>query len=167
MSGGDSAVSTTRLKAGVPAPEFELPGSGGNTVALSALCGSKVILYFYPAAGSPGCTTEACDFSDNLASFSTQGYRVLGVSPDPIEAIAEFARAEQLSYPLLSDTDLAVHLAYGCWGDKVVNGEEMVGPLRSTFVVDEDGIVQLAWYNVTAANHVGDLRSHLGLDEQG
>jgi peroxiredoxin Q/BCP len=123
-----------------------------------------VVLYFYPAAMTPGCTTEACDFRDNLNSLSAAGYQVLGVSKDDPATNAEFARQESLNFPLLSDPDLAVHQAYGAWGEKSLYGKTVTGTIRSTFVIDGEGRVTLPLYNVKATGHVASLRKRLGID---
>src|SRR5436305_2073417 len=142
MAVEDTPMTTaTRLEAGAPAPEFSLPDSAGTTRSLEDYRGQNVVLYFYPAAMTPGCTTEACDFRDNLNSLQSAGYRVLGVSKDDPETNAEFARQENLNFPLLSDPDLAVHQAYGAWGEKSMYGKTVTGTIRSTFVIDEDGAV--------------------------
>lgn len=123
-----------------------------------------MILYFYPAAMTSGCTTEACDFRGNLASLTGAGYVVLGVSPDPPEKLAQFRDQQALTFPLLADPNLTVHHACGTWGEKTVNGKRTTGVLRSTFVIDEDGRVEQAMYNVQAIGHVAELRRRLGLD---
>lgn len=154
----------TRLAAGDTAPDFTLPAADGSTVTLSDLRGQHVVVYFYPAAGTPGCTTQACDFRDNLASLQGAGYTVVGVSPDPVDKLAAFAEAEQLTFPLVSDADRATLEAYGAWGTKKLYGKEVVGVIRSTVVVDPDGAVELAQYNVRATGHVAKLRRDLGVD---
>ncbi len=153
-----------RLEPGTPAPAFTLQDESGNDVSLSDFAGQKVIVYFYPAASTPGCTTEACDFRDNINSLKSAGYQVLGVSKDDLPALQRFRSEQQLNFPLLSDPDLRVHKAYGAWGEKSTYGKTVTGTLRSTFVIDENGIVQLALYNVKAAGHVAALRKKLGLD---
>ncbi|MBW1640514.1 thioredoxin-dependent thiol peroxidase [Microbacterium resistens] len=150
-----------RLEAGQPAPDFALPDAEGRVRRLSDLRGTPVIVYFYPAAFTPGCTTEACDFRDNLASFQGSGYAVLGISPDPVAKLAEFAAAEQLSFPLLSDEDAATAKAWGAWGPKTINGNTFDGLLRSTFVIDAEGRVHSAEYEVSAEGHVARLREAL------
>ncbi|MDA4895425.1 MULTISPECIES: thioredoxin-dependent thiol peroxidase [Microbacterium] len=152
-----------RLEAGQPAPDFALADAEGRVRRLSDLRGTPVIVYFYPAAFTPGCTTEACDFRDNLASFQGSGYAVLGVSPDPVAKLAEFAAAEQLSFPLLSDEDAATAKTWGAWGPKTINGTTFDGLLRSTFVIDAEGRVQSAEYEVSAEGHVARLREALGV----
>jgi peroxiredoxin Q/BCP len=146
------------------APDFTLKDSSGQDVSLASGRGANTIVYFYPAAATPGCTKEACDFRDNLASFTAAGYRVLGVSPDPVAKLAAFAAKEELSFPLLSDQDHAVAEAYGAWGEKKNYGRTYEGLIRSTIVVDPDGKVALAQYNVRATGHVAKLRRDLNLD---
>ena len=155
---------SVRLEPGTPAPAFTLPDASGAEHSLSDYAGSKVILYFYPKASTPGCTKEACDFRDNLASLKSLGYVVLGVSPDSPSAIARFAEKESLSFPLLSDADHTVAEAYGAWGEKKNYGRTYVGIIRSTVVVNPDGTVALAQYNVKATGHVARLRKALGID---
>lgn len=146
------------------APEFTLPNQDGTAVSLSAYRGQKVIVYFYPAAMTPGCTTEACDFRDSLASLQAAGYAVLGISKDEPPALAQFVAQEGLTFPLLSDPDHAVQDAYGAWGEKNMYGKKVVGSIRSTFVIDENGLISLALYNVKATGHVASLRQKLGLN---
>ena len=157
-------TTATRLEAGAPAPDFRLSDSTGAPHSLEDYRGRKVVLYFYPAAMTPGCTTEACDFRDNLNSLRSAGYQVIGVSKDEPAANAEFAEQEALNFPLLSDQDLSVHQAYGAYGEKSMYGKTVTGVIRSTFVIDEDGRVQLPLYNVKASGHVASLRKRLGLD---
>lgn len=152
------------LEAGQTAPDFTLNDATGSPVTLSDLRGSKVILYFYPAAMTPGCTTQACDFRDNLASLQAAGYRVLGVSKDPVAQLAKFVERDALTFPLLSDEDHAVQEAYGAWGEKKLYGKPVVGSIRSTFVIDENGVIELALRNVKATGHVAALRKKLGLE---
>lgn len=152
-----------RLSAGDPAPDFTLPTADGGTVTLSDLRGSHVIVYFYPAAMTPGCTTQACDFRDSLGSLQSAGYRVVGVSPDTPERLAQFAEAEHLTYPLVSDQQHQVLEAWGAWGEKTLYGKTVIGVIRSTVVVDPDGVVELAQYNVKATGHVAKLRRDLQL----
>src|SRR4249919_2613648 len=144
----------TRLSAGDPAPDFTLPTDDGKTVSLSDSRGRKVIVYFYPAAMTPGCTTQACDFSDSLASLKAQGYEVLGISPDKPEKLAKFREKDGLGITLLSDPDHEALEAYAAWGEKNRYGKIVVGVIRSTFVVDEEGAIELAQYNVKATGHV-------------
>jgi peroxiredoxin Q/BCP len=155
---------STRLTAGDTAPDFTLTDQSGASVSLASLRGQKVVVYFYPAAMTPGCTTQACDFRDNLGSLAAAGYQVLGLSKDTRAKLAEFAENEHLTFPLLSDEDLAVHRAYGAWGEKNLYGKLVTGVLRSTFVLDEAGTVTHALYNVKATGHVASLRKKLGLD---
>lgn len=154
----------TRLTPGTPAPDFSLTDHEGHKVSLADYAGQQVILYFYPKASTPGCTTQACDFRDNLASLSSHGYQVVGISPDPVEALAKFADKQELPFPLLSDSDHAVAEAYGAWGEKKNYGKTYVGLIRSTFLIDAEGIIQLAQYNVRAKGHVAKLRRDLGID---
>ena len=154
---------TTTLDAGVSAPGFSLSDKDGKTVSLSDFSGKKVILYFYPAASTPGCTTQACDFRDNMASLQAAGYVVLGVSTDDTPALVKFAQEENLGFPLLSDKDLTVHHAYGAFGEKSMYGKKVQGVIRSTFVIDEDGKIEHALYNVKATGHVESLRKKLGI----
>jgi len=154
-----------KLLTGAVAPGFTLKDSSGQDVSLASRPGtSGTIVYFYPAASTPGCTKQACDFRDSLASFTSAGYRVLGVSPDSVDKLADFAANEDLSFPLLSDQDHAVAEAYGAWGEKKNYGRTYEGLIRSTFVIDPDGKVALAQYNVRATGHVAKLRRDLKLD---
>lgn len=153
---------TTRLETGDAAPDFTLTAADGSTISLADYRGQKVILYFYPKASTPGCTTQACDFRDSLASLQGAGYQVLGVSPDPVSALSKFTEAEGLTFPLLSDEDHAVAESYGAWGEKKNYGRVSEGLIRSTVVIDEDGKVQLSQYNVKATGHVSRLRDKLG-----
>ena len=152
-----------KLAEGDKAPNFSLADKDGNTVTLSDLAGQKVILYFYPAASTPGCTTQACDFRDNMASLQSAGYTVLGVSKDKGAALQKFADEENLSFPLLSDPELEVHNAYGTYGEKSMYGKTVMGVIRSTFVIDESGTLTHALYNVKATGHVKGLREKLGI----
>ena len=156
-----------KLEVGDVAPDFTLPAAGGGTVTLTELrsgAENGVIIYFYPAAGTPGCTTQACDFRDNLASLGGAGYVVLGVSKDSVEKLKAFQEEDGLTFPLLSDPELTVHQAYGAYGEKNSYGRIVTGVLRSTFVIDETGTLTLARYNVKATGHVKSLRKALGLD---
>jgi len=153
-----------RLEAGTPAPVFTLADKDGVLISLADYAGKKVVLYFYPAASTPGCTTQACDFRDNLASLQAAGYVVLGVSKDSGAKLQKFADDEHLAFPLLSDPDLAVHNAYGTYGEKSMYGKSVMGVIRSTFVIDEKGTLEHALYNVKATGHVASLRKKLGLD---
>lgn len=154
----------TRLSAGMPAPEFTLLDQDGAEVSLSDFRGQKTIVYFYPEADTPGCTTQACDFRDNLNSLAGAGYQVLGVSRDKPAKLAAFRDQQNLTFPLLSDPDKTVHEAYATWGEKSLYGKIVTGVLRSTFVLDENGLVTLALYNVKATGHVASLRKKLGVD---
>jgi len=158
-------MSSLTLDAGSSAPDFSLPDKDGKAHQLSDYRGKKVILYFYPAASTPGCTTQACDFRDNMASLQAAGYVVLGISKDKLPALQKFAENENLGFPLLSDEDLSVHNAYGAFGEKSMYGKTVMGVIRSTFVVDENGAVEHALYNVKATGHVAMLRKKLGLDD--
>jgi thioredoxin-dependent peroxiredoxin len=157
-------MTTSRLTAGDAAPSFTLPDQDDNPVSLADFAGKKVIVYFYPAAMTPGCTTEACDFRDNLNSLASAGYQVLGVSKDSPAKLKEFQQHDGLNFPLLSDPDLAVHQAYGAYGEKSLYGKTVTGVLRSTFVVNPEGAVVLPLYNVKATGHVASLRKKLGID---
>jgi peroxiredoxin Q/BCP len=153
-----------RLSPGDQAPEFTLPDADDKEVSLSDYRGRKVVVYFYPAAMTHGCTTQACDFRDNLSSLSAAGYAVVGISPDPPKKLAQFRERDSVNFPLLSDTSKATLEAYGAWGEKKMYGKTVTGVLRSTFVVDEDGTIQEAQYNVKATGHVAKLRRELGVD---
>jgi thioredoxin-dependent peroxiredoxin len=153
----------TRLFPGDPAPDFTLTSDDESTVTLSDLRGHKVIVYFYPAAMTPGCTTQACDFTDSLSSLKAAGYEVLGISPDAPAKLAKFRARDSLTITLLSDADREVMKEYGAFGTKKLYGKTVEGVLRSTFVVDEQGTVALAQYNVKATGHVAKLRRDLGL----
>lgn len=152
-----------RLIPGDEAPGFVLKDANGKDVRLADYRGRKTILYFYPAASTPGCTKEACDFRDSLASLQSAGYDVVGISPDPVPALAKFAKEESLTFPLLSDEDHSVADAYGSWGEKKNYGRTYQGLIRSTIVVEPDGKVSLAQYNVRATGHVAKLRRDLKL----
>ncbi|PXA72705.1 thioredoxin-dependent thiol peroxidase [Cryobacterium arcticum] len=154
---------SSRLAAGDTAPNFTLTDQDGRSVSLADYRGQKVVVYFYPAAMTPGCTTQACDFRDNLGSLAAAGYQVLGLSKDTPAKLKAFAENDHLTFPLLSDEDLTVHNAYGAWGEKNSYGKTVTGVLRSTFVLDEAGVVTLALYNVKATGHVAMLRKKLGL----
>ncbi|HEX5985013.1 MAG TPA: thioredoxin-dependent thiol peroxidase [Nocardioides sp.] len=153
----------TRLEPGDLAPDFTLPTDTGEEVTLSSLRGRKVIVYFYPAAMTPGCTKQACDFTDSLESLRGAGYEVLGISPDKPEKLAKFRARDNLTITLLSDAGKSVMKAWGAYGQKKLYGKLVEGVIRSTFVVDEDGKVELAQYNVKATGHVAKLRRDLGL----
>ena len=157
-------MSSIKLEAGDTAPTFTLSDQDGSPVSLGDFAGKKVIVYFYPAASTPGCTTEACDFRDNINSLKSSGYQVLGISKDDLPPLKKFQEEQGLNFPLLSDEDLTVHNAYGAYGEKSLYGKTVVGTLRSTFVLDESGKVEQALYNVKATGHVASLRKKLGLD---
>jgi peroxiredoxin Q/BCP len=153
-----------RLAPGDPAPLFTLQDADGKPVSLADYAGQKVIVYVYPAAMTPGCTKQACDFRDSLQSLAAAGYAVLGLSPDKPEKLAKFRERDAVNFPLLSDPDKSVLTAYGAFGEKKLYGKTVVGVIRSTFVVDEAGKIALAQYNVKATGHVAKLRKDLGLD---
>ncbi|KLU08737.1 MULTISPECIES: thioredoxin-dependent thiol peroxidase [Kocuria] len=153
-----------RLEPGRKAPDFTLPDAQGRPVSLADHRGRRVVVYFYPKASTPGCTTQACDFRDSLERFAADGFAVVGISPDGPEALARFADAEALTFPLLSDADHRVAEAYGAWGEKKNYGKTYEGLVRSTVVVGPEGDVELAQYNVRATGHVAKLRRDLGLD---
>jgi thioredoxin-dependent peroxiredoxin len=159
-------MTDTRLAPGDTAPDFTLPDAQGNAVSLSALRGRRVIIYFYPAAMTPGCTKEACDFRDSLSSLAAAGFAVIGISPDSPAKLAKFAERDGLTFPLLSDPDHKVLDAYGAYGEKMLYGKKSVGVLRSTFVVDENGKIEKAQYAVKATGHVARLRAELGVDAE-
>jgi peroxiredoxin Q/BCP len=152
---------TSRLAVGDAAPDFTLPDADGKPVSLSDYRGRRVIVYFYPAASTPGCTKQACDFRDNLGELGTAGLDVLGVSPDKPAKLAKFRDAEGLTFPLLSDPDKEVLTAWGAFGEKQMYGKTVTGVIRSTFVIDPDGKVEAAQYNVRATGHVAKLRKDL------
>jgi peroxiredoxin Q/BCP len=149
-------------KVGDKAPGFELTNQDGETVSLSGLSGHKVIVYFYPAASTPGCTTQACELRDNINSLKSGGYVVLGISPDKPGKLKKFKDKESLNFDLLSDEDNAIQQAYGAYGKKSMYGKEYMGTIRSTFVVDEDGKISHAFLNVKAKGHIDMLRTELG-----
>ena len=152
-----------RLETGQPAPAFTLSDQTGRQVSLSDFAGRNLIIFFYPAAMTPGCTKEACDFRDSLARLQQAGYDVVGISPDKPEKLARFVDKESLTYPLLSDSDRAVMDAYGAYGEKTLYGKKVTGVIRSTIVVSPDGTVALPRYNVKATGHVASLSKALGL----
>ena len=154
---------TTRLAPGDKAPAFSLPDAEGNKVSLADYRGRKVIVYFYPAALTPGCTTEACDFRDNLSALSDAGLDVVGISPDKPAKLAKFRDEQGLTFPLLSDPDRTVLTAYGAYGEKMIYGRAVQGVIRSSFVIDEKGKIEVAQYNVKATGHVAKLRRDLSI----
>ena len=156
-------MTTTRLEPGSPAPDFTLVDQDERSVSLRDLRGGGVILFFYPEAMTPGCTTEACDFRDSLAPLQAAGYTVLGISRDEPEKLRRFRERDGLTYDLLSDPDHAIHDAYGVWGEKVNYGKTVMGVIRSTFVIDEEGRIDQALYNVKATGHVARVRALVGL----
>lgn len=158
-------AATPRLSPGDPAPDFTLTDADGHDLSLADLRGRKVVLYAYPAASTPGCTTQAGDFRDSLASLHGAGYDVVGLSPDPPAKLAAFRDAEGLTFPLLSDPSTAVLAAFGAYGEKSLYGKTVVGVIRSTFVIDEHGMITSASYGVKAKGHVAKLRRDLGLDQ--
>jgi len=157
-------VRMTRLSSGDQAPDFTLTTDDGGSVSLKDLRGRKVIVYFYPAAMTPGCTKQACDFTDSLDSLHAAGYEVIGISPDKPEKLARFRERDHLTITLASDPDKQVLEEYGAYGEKKLYGKVVQGVIRSTFVIDEDGRVEVAQYNVKATGHVAKLRRELALD---
>ncbi len=155
---------TTRLQPGDPAPDFTLPTDDGAEVTLSDLRGRRVIVYFYPAAMTPGCTKQACDFSDSIDRLKAEGFEVLSISPDQPGKLAKFRERDGLTITLLSDPEKEVLTAWGAFGEKKLYGKVVTGVIRSTFVIDADGVVEIAQYNVKATGHVAKLRRDLGLD---
>jgi thioredoxin-dependent peroxiredoxin len=153
----------TRLAVGDLAPDFTLTSDAGEQVSLSELKGRKVIVYFYPAAMTPGCTKQACDFTDSLDALRAQGYEVVGISPDKPEKLAKFREHDALTITLLSDPGKETLTGWGAFGEKTMYGKTVTGVIRSTFVVDEEGKVEYAAYNVKATGHVAKLRRDLGL----
>ncbi|MCG7606326.1 peroxiredoxin [Mycolicibacterium sp. (ex Dasyatis americana)] len=154
---------TPRLEVGDTAPAFALPDADGNVVKLSDYKGRKVIVYFYPAASTPGCTKQACDFRDSLTELNGAGLDVVGISPDKPEKLAKFRDKEALTFPLLSDPDREVLTSWGAFGEKTMYGKTVQGVIRSTFVVDEKGKIAVAQYNVRATGHVAKLRRDLSV----
>ena len=148
---------TPRLEVGTKAPAFSLPDADGNTVKLSDYKGRKVIVYFYPAASTPGCTKQACDFRDSLGELNGAGLDVIGISPDKPEKLAKFRDKEKLTFPLLSDADREVLTAWGAYGEKMMYGKTVQGVIRSTFVVDEKGKIAEAWYKVSPTDTTANL----------
>src|SRR4051794_37681732 len=155
---------STRLSPGDVAPKFSLPTDNGDRLTLKDLRGRKVVLYAYPAAMTPGCTTQACDFRDSLGSLQAAGYEVVGISPDPPAKLAKFRERDAITFPLVSDQDKSVLTAYGAFGEKQLYGKTVTGVIRSTFVIDEDGTIERALYNVRAPAHGARLRRDLGID---
>jgi peroxiredoxin Q/BCP len=155
--------SRVELEAGDPAPEFTLPDADGLPTSLKDFRGRRVIVYVYPAAMTAGCTTQACDFRDNLSELDRAGVTVIGISPDPVAKLARFRDEQDLTFPLLSDVDRTVLDAYGAYGEKKLYGKTVIGVIRSTFVVGADGRVEAAQYNVKATGHVAKLRRQLAL----
>ncbi len=162
---GPSVTDTARLQPGDKAPAFSLPDADadGNTVSLADYRGRRVVVYFYPAASTPGCTKEACDFRDNLRDLNDAGLDVVGISPDKPAKLAKFRDTEGLTFPLLSDPDRKVLTAWGAYGEKQMYGKTVQGVIRSTFVVDEKGKIAVAQYNVKATGHVAKLRRDLAV----
>jgi peroxiredoxin Q/BCP len=156
-------MTENRLAPGDKAPDFTLPDADGKPVSLSSLRGQRVIVYFYPAAMTPGCTKQACDFRDSLDSLAAAGIAVLGISPDKPEKLAKFRERDGLTFPLLSDPDRQVLQAYGAYGEKMMYGKTTVGVIRSTFVIDADGVIERASYGVKATGHVARLRKELSV----
>ncbi len=152
-----------KLEVGSTAPAFTVLDQDGKSVSLADFKGKKTVLYFFPAASTPGCTKEACDFNDNLNPFKDAGYTVLGISPDQVKKLKTFQVNQELNFPLLSDPELEVHKAYGAYGLKKLYGREYTGVLRSTCAIDEQGVITLALYNVKATGHVVMLRKLLGI----
>ena len=154
---------STRLEPGDDAPDFDLADDAGGRIRLADLRGQRVVLYAYPAAMTPGCTKQACDFRDSLDALAAAGITVVGISPDPPEKLARFRAAEGLTFPLASDPDKSVLTAYGAFGEKSLYGKTVVGVIRSTFVIDAEGRIERAMYNVKATGHVAKLRRELGI----
>ena len=152
------------LHIGAAAPKFQLTDDAGRDFLLSQLRGHRVIVYFYPAAMTPGCTKQACDFTESLDSLQAHGYTVIGISPDKPEKLAKFRERDHLTITLLSDPDKSVMKEWGAFGEKMLYGKKVTGVIRSTFVVDEEGKIEHAWFNVKATGHVAKLRRDLGLD---
>lgn len=153
----------TTLTAGDPAPELTLPDADGNPVSLKDYRGRTVVVYFYPAAGTPGCTTQACDFRDSLAQLNGAGVHVLGVSPDSSAKLQRFRDEQHLTFPLLSDPERSTLTAWGAYGEKKLYGKTVTGVIRSTFVVGPDGTLTVAQHNVKATGHVAKLIRDLKL----
>jgi peroxiredoxin Q/BCP len=156
-------VTAGRLEPGDEAPDFTLKDADGNDVSLARFKGQRVIVYFYPAAMTPGCTKQACDFTASLPDFEKLGTAVVGISPDAPAKLAKFREKESLAISLLSDPDKTVLAAYGAYGEKMNYGKKIMGVIRSTFVIDAEGKVEKALYNVKATGHVERLRKELGV----
>ena len=165
MTSSAPSPAPVRLEEGALAPDFTLVDQHGEPFTLSQSRGRKVILYFYGEAGTPACTGQACDFRDRLDDFTAEGYEVVGVSRDEVPAIAKMVRDERLTFPLLSDPDKEILSAYGAYGTKKLYGKEVVGVIRSTFVIDEQGVIAHALYNVKATGHVARIRKLVGLTD--
>ena len=159
-----SVEDVTRLEPGDAAPDFTLDDADGKHVSLHDYRGTNVVVYFYPAAMTPGCTKQACDFRDSLSSLKSAGYTVLGISPDKPEKLAKFRERDTVNFPLLSDPSRSTLEAYGAYGEKMMYGKKVTGVIRSTFVVDAEGKIAQAQYNVKATGHVAKLRRDLGID---
>jgi thioredoxin-dependent peroxiredoxin len=159
-----TTTDASRLAVGDTAPAFSLPDADGNTVALKDFAGRRVVVYFYPAAMTSGCTKQACDFRDNISDFAAAGFAVVGISPDQPAKLTKFRDRDSVPFPLLSDPDRSVLSAYGAYGEKTMYGKKVTGVIRSTIVVDANGKVELAQYNVKATGHVAKLRRDLRLD---
>ena len=157
-------MTDVRLQPGDAAPDFSLTTDKNEQLSLAGLRGKRVILYAYPAAMTPGCTTQACDFRDSIASLRGHGYEVIGISPDKPAKLAQFRERDLIPFPLVSDPDRAVLIAYGAYGEKKLYGKTTQGVIRSTFVIDADGKIEQAQYNVKATGHVAKLRRDLGID---
>lgn len=151
------------LEIGTPAPQFDLKNQDDKNISLADYRGQKVIVYFYPAASTPGCTTQACELRDNINSLKSLGYTVLGISPDEPKKLKKFQEKEGLNFELLSDPDNSVQQAYGAYGEKSMYGKKYMGTIRSTFVVGEDQKITHAFYNVKAKGHIDMLRTELGI----
>ncbi|MEO8095233.1 MAG: thioredoxin-dependent thiol peroxidase [Pseudolysinimonas sp.] len=156
-------TSPIRLEPGDTAPDFTLPDQTGTPVTLSDLRGKKVIVYFYPEAMTPGCTTQACDFRDSLNQLNSANYQVVGVSRDQVAKLAEFVKNDHLTFPILSDPDHHIHDQWGTYGEKLLYGKPVVGAIRSTFVLDENGVITDTFYATKATGHVAMLKKRLGL----
>jgi peroxiredoxin Q/BCP len=154
---------SARLSVGDPAPDFTLPDADGNPVSLSSFRGRRVVVYFYPAAMTPGCTKQAVDFRDSMQDLDRAGYTVLGISPDKPDKLVRFRDNEGITFPLLSDQERRVMTQWGAYGEKQLYGRTVVGVIRSTFVVDAEGAIAVAQYGVKATGHVARLLRELGV----